>query len=250
MDNKNITTYRLFNGFTNLLAFTTTKQSIAERTPRYTGDSPTQFLNSRKQLAKELGLAPEQLLFPRQTHTNNVVEVRNIPISEIDNTDALITNLPGICICIQTADCVPVLLFDPVKKVVAAVHAGWRGTVKKIVAETISKMGANYQTESKNIVATIGVSIGPKIYEVGDEVINAVRKTVPNAEKTVHLNRSGKYHFNLWEANRQILIESGVNPENIETTGECSFEKSDKYFSARRNGIDTGRMATGIMLKY
>ncbi len=250
MDNKNFTTYRLLNRFTNLLAFTTTKQSISERTPRYTGDSPEQFINSRKQLAKELGLNAEQLLFPRQTHTNNVVEIRNIPVSEIDNTDALITNIPGICICIQTADCVPVLLFDPVKKVVAAVHAGWRGTVKKIVAETIRKMEANYQTEAENIVATIGASIGPEIYEVGDEVINAVRKTVPNAEKTVHLNRLGKYHFNLWEANRQILIESGVNPENIEITGECSFEKSEKYFSARRNGIDTGRMATGIMLKY
>jgi copper oxidase (laccase) domain-containing protein len=83
---------------------------------------------------------------------------------------------------------------------------------------------------------------------VGYEVVNAVQKTIPNSEKTLHRNNAGKYHFDLWEANRQILLESGVRSGNIEITGECSFAKSDKYFSARRDGIETGRMVTGIML--
>ena len=246
---KNFVTYKLFRTPENVLAFTTTKKSIAETAPRFTGDSKAVFASSRKQLANVLGVEQNQLVFPRQTHTNNVVEVLEIPEMEIENCDALITNRPGICICVQTADCVPILLFDPVNKVIAAIHAGWRGTVKKIIAVAIAKMVAGYNSAPANILATVGASIGPEVYEVGYEVVNAVQKAVPNAEKTLHQNNSGKYHFNLWEANRQILIESGVLPQNIEITGECSFKKNDKYFSARRDGIETGRMVTGIMLR-
>ncbi len=246
---KNFVTYKSFVPFGNVLAFTTTKKSISETTPRFTGNSDEVFINNRKLLADVLEVQKKQLVFPRQTHTNNVVEVSEIPETEIANCDALITARAGICLCVQTADCVPILLFDPEKKVIAAIHAGWRGTVKKIVTVAISKMVAGYNSSPANILATVGASIGPEVYEVGYEVVNAVQKTVPNAEKTLYRNSSGKYHFNLWEANRQILLESGVLPENIEITGECSFEKNDKYFSARRDGIETGRMVTGIMMR-
>jgi YfiH family protein len=248
MNKNNFVTYKLFGQFKNLLAFTTTKKSIPVTVPRFTSDSEKVFANNRKLLAGALGVGQNQLIFPRQTHTNNVVEVLKIPETEIENCDALITNRPGICICVQTADCVPILLFDPVNKVIAAIHAGWRGTVKKIVAVAIAKMVVGYNSSPGNILATVGTSIGPDVYEVGYEVVNAVQKTIPNSEKTLHRNNAGKYHFDLWEANRQILLESGVRSGNIEITGECSFAKSDKYFSARRDGIETGRMVTGIML--
>ncbi len=244
----NLTQYKIFEGFKNLLAFTTTKQSLADENPIFTGDSPELFKNCRKQLAAKLGINSNQFVFPRQTHTNCVAEILEIPETEIDETDALVTNQPGICLCVQTADCVPILLFDPVQNVIAAVHAGWRGTVNKIVKVAINKMVDEYHSSPKNILVAIGPSISPEIYEVGDEVVEAVRNSIPNYKITLHKNSNGKFHFNLWEANRQLLLSIGIFSENIEILGECSFKNSNKYFSARKEGIDTGRMVSGVML--
>ena len=109
-------------------------------------------------------------------------------------------------------------------------------------------MIADYHSKAENILVTIGPSIGPDVYEVGDEVVDAVRNSIPEPEKTLQFNPSGKYHFNLWEANRQLLVAAGILPQNIEITEECSFTLKDKYFSARRDGVNTGRMVSGIML--
>ncbi len=246
--NNNLIQYKIFESFKNLQAFTTTKQTINEANLKFTGDTLEIFESSRKNLAAKLGIKVNQLIFPRQTHTNCVAEISEIPSSEIKNTDALITNQTGICLCVQTADCVPILLFDPVKNIVAVVHAGWRGTVSKIVEVVVLKMISDYHSSPKNILAAIGPSISPEIYEVGDEVVNAVRQSILNSEITLRKNSSGKFHFNLWEANRQLLLSIGILSKNIETLGECSFQNSNKYFSARKEGIDTGRMVSGIML--
>jgi len=246
--NNNFIQYKLFESFKNLRAFTTTKQSLTEENPRFTGDSSELFKNSIKQLATELGIKSNQFVFPRQRHTNCVTEILKISEIEIKETDALVTNQPEICLCVQTADCVPILLFDPVKNVVAAVHAGWRGTVNKIVEVTIKKMVTEYHSSPKNILVAIGPSISPEIYEVGDEVVKAVRNSIPNSETTLYKNSNGKFHFNLWEANRQLLLSIGIYSENIEILGECSFKNNNKYFSARKEGIGTGRMVSGVML--
>ncbi len=110
----------------NLMAFTTTKQTLLERNPTFTGNSPKNFKGNRKQLSNRLNTKTCQLIFPRQTHTNCVAEILNIPETEIKDTDALVTNQQGICLYVQTADCVPILLFDPMGKVIGAVHAGWQ----------------------------------------------------------------------------------------------------------------------------
>lgn len=248
MDNSgHLLQYQLFESFNNLVAFTTTRQTLEIENPRFTGDLPEIFLYSRKILAKKLGVEKEQLIFPRQEHTNCITEISQIPNIEIKATDALITNKKGICLCVQTADCVPILLFDPSKQVIAAVHAGWRGTVKKIVVSTVEKMISDYQSKSKDILAVIGPSIGPKVYEVGDEVVAEAGKSLPEPSKALALNSSGKYHFNLWEANRQLLSSVGIPKQNIQISGECTFSNSHKYFSARKNGIATGRMVSGLM---
>lgn len=244
----NFIQYNLFKQFKNLVAFTTTKQIFNIRNPRFTGNLPEIHRLPRRLLAEMLGIKTEKLIFPRQEHTNCVVELDHIPDDELKATDALITDKTGICLCVQTADCVPILLFDPVKKVIAVVHAGWRGTVKKIVTLTVELMISNYHSNPKDILAVTGPSISPDVYEVGNEVVDAVRKEIPKPEKTLHLNLSGKYHFNLWEANRQLLLKVGISDQNIEIFGECSFTKSDTYFSARRDGTDTGRMVSGIMI--
>lgn len=250
MDNlQNFIQYKIFEPFEKLVAFTTTKQTLNEENPRFTGDSSAIFENNRKQLAAKLDINANQLIFPWQTHTNCVAEILHIPETEIGETDALCTSKLEICLCVQTADCVPILLFDPIKNVVSVIHAGWRGTVKRIVEIAIQKMLVNYNCSPKNILAAIGPSISQEIYEVGNEVVQSVRKSIPNAEKTLRKRSSGKFHLNLWEANRQILLGNGIFTENIEILGDCSFQKSDKYFSARKEGINTGRMVSGIMLK-
>ncbi len=240
--------YKIFEPHKNLLAFSTTKKTFEHPAPRFTGDQPEIYTENRKRLAFVLDIHPGQLVFPRQTHTSCVVELSEVPAAEIKETDALVSNQPGICLCVQTADCVPILLFDPVEKVISAIHAGWRGTVKKIASVAVQKMNRNYGSSPKNIVALIGPSIGPGIYEVGNEVVLEVQKNIPNAEKTLHKNLKGNFHFNLWEANKQLLLQSGLKNENIEIVHECSFSEVEKYFSARRDGVDIGRTVSGIML--
>lgn len=240
--------YKVFSGYENVVAFTSTKQTFEIRNPRFTGDSLEIYETNRALLAEKLMIKPEQLVFPRQTHTNCIVEISDIPANEINETDALVTNKKGICLCVQTADCVPILLFDPVNEVICAVHAGWRGTVKKIAEIAVQKMVQKYNSIPKNIVAAIGPSISPEIYEVGDEVVEEVRNSIPNADILLHKNSSGNFHLNLWEANRQVLLKNGLTEKNIEVLGECSFSETSKYFSARKEGIETGRMVSGIML--
>ena len=240
--------YKIFESHKNLVAFTSTKQSFRAEKTRFTGDSPEIYTENRTQLAEKLGIEVQQLVFPRQTHTDCVAEIDGVPDCEITETDALVTNQKGICICVQTADCVPILLFDSEKKVIAAVHAGWRGTVKKIAATAVQKMTVKFGSDPANIIAAIGPSISPAIYEVGSEVTEAVLRSIPNVVKTIHLNSSGKNHIDLWEANRQVLLHAGLQTENIEILGECSFSENDKYFSARKEGSETGRMVSGIML--
>jgi purine-nucleoside/S-methyl-5'-thioadenosine phosphorylase / adenosine deaminase len=246
---RNFIHYKIFEAFAELEAFTTTKNSLNGQAVRFTGDAAHIFADNRKELAELLGIEVVNLVFPRQTHTSTVHCIDVLPDYEISETDALVTNKPGICICVQTADCVPVLLFDPVKKVIAAVHAGWKGTVQKIVQVTVQKMEAEYDCEPSDIRAAIGPSIGPEVYEVGAEVVEAALRSIPAAESTLQLNQSGKYHFNLWEANRLLLIEAGVQTSNIEVLADCSFLEADKYYSARREGVQTGRMVSGILLK-
>ncbi len=246
---KSLVLYPALKKFENVIAFTTTRQTFPENdTPRFTANPARKPDANRKILADILGINPKQLVFPRQTHTSCVAEIYGFPEEELEETDALVTNQSGICLCVQTADCVPILLFDPKQKAVAAIHAGWRGTVKNIVGKAVQKMIDSFDSAAEDIHAVIGPSIGPDVYEVGDEVVEAVQKNIPKSEKTLHKNAFGNFHFNLWEANRQILLHCGLISKNIEIFGECTFNKKEKYFSARREGIETGRLVTGIML--
>lgn len=248
MDNNSFVRYKIFQNFPNIEAFTTTKSSFQKDRVRFTGDEERIYSGNRKELARLLNVEVGQLVFPRQTHSSVVCDLDSVPESEISDTDALVTNKSGICLCVQTADCVPILLFDPEKKIIAAVHAGWRGTVAKIVANSVTMMKEKYGCNPKTILAAIGPSIGPEVYEVGDEVVEAVHRSIPDAETVLQKHPSGKFHVDLWAANRNVLLECGILNENIEVLAECSFQENDKYYSARRDGIDIGRMVSGIMM--
>jgi len=217
---------------------------------RFTGDSEEICKQHRISLAVELKLKPEQLVFPRQTHGTGVAVIHSaIDSADVPDTDALITNVPNLCMCVQTADCVPILLFDPVQKVVAAIHAGWRGTVKKIVKKTITEMEQSFGCSPADLVATIGPSISTQKYEVGEDVISAVNSAFENAELLFEPSAlSNKCCFNLWEANKTLMVDSGIPEMQIGIMGVCTYSENEVFYSARRDGADTGRMVSGIMI--
>jgi polyphenol oxidase len=250
MDNS-LVTYTIFKSFTEeVLAFTTTKFSIPyEYAPRFTGGTDINADKNRNHLANLLNINASQLIFPRQTHSCYVENLSGIPGFELKETDALVTNLPGICMCIQTADCVPLLLFDPKAKATGAVHAGWRGTVDLIAGKAVEKMRKLYGSNPEDILVAIGPSIGPEKYEVGNEVADLVYKTIPFPEKALRKGLENKFTLNLWEANRQVLLSQGILQEHIEISGRCTFTEKEQFYSARREGIETGRIVSGIMLR-
>ena len=169
----------------------------------------------------------------------------------LDGVDALSTNLSNVFVCVKTADCIPVLLWDDHTHVVSAVHAGWKGTQKRIVEANIDVLNATYGTQAEHLHAIIGPGIGPESFEVGDEVydlfaqagfpMEKLAKRYPDSRNP----QAEKWHIDLWECNRLQLIKKGVNPENIHVSGIDTYTNYDRFFSARRH-ID-GRIINGIM---
>jgi YfiH family protein len=164
------------------------------------------------------------------------------------------THLPGVLLGIQTADCVPVLVIDPGNRVVAAFHAGWRGTVARVVEQGIATMRAEYGSRPEDLLAAVGPSIGACCYAVGDEVRGEFAKALPYAEELFReeAGANGRaLHLDLWEANRRQLIEAGVKADKIVVVGECSGCAADdaerrRYFSHRMEKGFTGRMMSGV----
>ena len=243
--------FESFKKYKNIAHFVTTKEGwIMGNKPRFTGDSESIYAGFRKELAVSCESDTSHFVFPRQTHSDRVAVVTSANFSNtIDDTDALITNESGLFICVQTADCVPVLLFDPAKKVVAAIHAGWKGTISKIAKKAVERMTEEFGCSPSDIVAGIGPSIHLHAYEVGPEVVEAVEANFSNFPALLKPSMNkGHAFFDLWEANQTVLTESGIPEENIEVMGLCSFEHADLFYSARRDGSDTGRMVSGIRL--
>ena len=171
----------------------------------------------------------------------------------LEGVDALITNLRGVCIGVSTADCIPILCYDATCGIVAAIHAGWRSTVGRIVRSTIAQMQSIFGSQPANIRAVICPGISVDAFEVGDEVYeNFAHHGFPMEQLAVRYpakDGSGeKWHIDLWEANRLQLLESGVPSGQISCSGICTYTHSDKFFSARKLGIASGRIFNGILL--
>lgn len=198
---------------------------------------------NRIELLSHLNIKNGSVNFPVQTHTCNVeVVTEENKQSAFLDVDALITNTPNILIGVLSADCVPVLLADPVNRVVASIHAGWRGTAAEIVKHTILKMQHEFGCHAGNIFAGIGPSISAPNYEVGEEVALHFR----NASK--QKLSTGKSCIDLWMENNLQLQEMGVLEEHISISRQCTYSDPDAFYSARRNGITTGRLASVIAL--
>jgi polyphenol oxidase len=217
------------------------------------GDNPENVLKNRIILCKTLDIKSDHLIFPKQTHSAivKIIDHHFLHAGEIERkaflteTDAVITDLKGIYIAIKTADCQPILLFDQKRKVIAAVHAGWRGTVKCIALKAVKLMISEFNSDPADIIAGIGPSISPAVYEVGSEVWSQFDQQYlqPNGSLS-----GDKRLLDLWKANQDQLKEAGVPANQIELAGLCTYSNPESFFSARRDGVKTGRMATGIML--
>lgn len=200
----------------------------------------------------------KELFIPEQRHGSASLVVDESFFEEslemrrtlLKGIDALITHVPGYCVCVTTADCVPVLLYDRRLQVVAAVHAGWKGTVQHIVSSVIEHMNRKFGTRGADITACIGPSISLESFEVGDEVYDAFKESGFDMSLiSIKKKETGKYHIDLWEANRIELLDAGVPASQIEVAGICTYIHHDEFFSARRLGIDSGRILSGIMIR-
>lgn len=236
----------------------------------YCGDSKANTDANRLLLANELGIDVNHIIVPHQTHgvESRIIgeEFANLPDGVkkmlLEGVDAVMTNIPGMCIGVSTADCIPVLLYDEEHHAAAAIHAGWRGTQARIVHKAVQEMRMAYQTDPTKLKAVIGPGISLDNFEVGDEVYAAFEQAAfdmstiaeerikrnPNAEDPAKAFER-KWHINLPLANLQMLTHNGVDEANIINTGICTFDNADNYFSARRLGIESGRIYTGIIIR-
>lgn len=180
--------------------------------------------------------------------------MNRVALSERVKADALITSVPGVAIGVLTADCLPILLFDPVKMVVAAIHAGWRGTIMDIAKSTVERMATEYGSSAKDIISSIGPHIGPCCYTVGEDVAKEfIKKFGANnsiiEEDTVGSIEAESARLSLAEANILELEDVGVRKENIEDTAICTMCNKDSFFSYRGDDGTTGRQINFIMIR-
>jgi polyphenol oxidase len=204
---------------------------------------------NRAKVAYAMGIEPNKLIFPHQTHSANIKVVEEDYNSYFSDTDALVTNKKGICIAVMSADCVPVLLYDVKNKVAAAVHAGWRGTVAGILSKTIALMVDRFHTAPSDLLAGIGPSICKDVYEVGEEVLDQVEAFYrEDAGRIITKSQNGKGFIDLWQANKVQLLTAGVHEAHIEIAGLCTYLNDKDFFSARKSA-NSGRFAAGIILK-
>jgi len=216
------------------------------------GDKTLNVAENRKRLAEELGITPAHLVFPGQSHTANIRIIREAEEVKdgIAETDALITQVPQLCVSILVADCVPLLLYDPSRNVVAAAHAGWRGTVRSMAIKVVEEMKKAFGSDPASILAGIGPSIGPDSYEVGADVVGDVKHNIHlDDQKVLQYTFGEKAYFDLWAANRLQLEYAGLSPKHIEEARIDTYEAHELFFSARRLGNPCGRFAAGIMIR-
>ena len=220
------------------------------------GDSAENVAANRRLICEQLGIDDEHLIIPN--HQKHDVEVRQIApeffkVPEtvrhmlLDGIDGVMTDMPGVFVGVSTADCIPVLLYDVRHKVCCAIHAGWKGTAKRVVEKAMLSMYLAYDTDAKDIKAVIGPGISLKNFEVGDEVYEIFAANNFDMERiSCHYE---KWHIDLWECNRLQLVDNGVPEDNIFVDGTCTYDNTDDFFSARKLGKMSGRILSGLMLK-
>lgn len=229
-------------------------------------DSPSAVAENRRRLLASFGKAKLQLLTQRQFHSDIVRRFDELPPEPLRG-DAVITQARGLLLAILTADCVPILLVDPKRRAIGAVHAGWRGTLKRIAAKTLGRMHIEFATRPRDVIAVLGPGIGRCCYEVGIEVVQAfhaqyanardffdgpfdrlVADDSPNPLQWLNMRPPGhqppppKAHLDLIAANRWQLEDAGIPVKQIHVSELCTSCRNDLFFSHRAEHGRTGRL--------
>ncbi len=225
----------------------------------HVGDNPQKVIANRQLFCSGLGLDSNKMTTCQQIHGNTVACVSADYIGSgahslddtISDTDALITDIPQVPLTLFFADCTPIMIYDTKHHAIGIAHGGWRGTVSSIAFDTVKAMSQAFATRAVDCVASIGPSIGPCCYEIGDEVAAKFQDVFRDMKDAIlHKNSAtGKYHLNLWLANSLMLQKAGVPEKNIDMANTCTCCNSDIFFSYRADKGKTGRIAALIALK-
>ena len=222
------------------------------------GDDRAAVAENFRRMGEALGVRCEDMVLSQQTHTTNIRivtdEDRGKGITrERDYTDidGLITNVPGICLVTTYADCVPLYFLDPVKKVIALSHSGWRGTVGKIGKKTVELMHDNFGSDPADILAAVGPSVCQDCYEVSADVIDRFKEVFDRSvwDELFYGKPDRKYQLDLWKANEKIFLEAGIRKDHIAVTNVCTHCNSGILYSHRAMGDKRGNLCAFLALK-
>ena len=246
----------------DIVAFSTTRQGGYSQgnygqfnINRYCGDKTETIAQNRQALCQLLQIDNRCLLMPHQVHLTEIATIDSDflgldddeRLQRLEGVDAIMTDRAGVCVGVSTADCIPVLLYDGVHHAVCAIHAGWRSTVSRIVEKAVKAMMETYGSQADAIQAQIGPGISLDSFEVGDEVYDAFAQA--GFDMAAISQKQAKWHIDLPVCNRLQLIAAGLKPEHINMSDICTYKMYDMFFSARRLGINSGRIFTAIMMK-
>jgi len=212
-------------------------------------DDPARVEENLYKLLSSIGYFPNQLAQIRQVHSAHV-EIVDKPVdgnAVLAQGDAMISNTTGLLMLMRFADCVPILFFDPVNKAAGIAHAGWKGTVKEVAIAAVVEMKNHFGTDPSNLIVGIGPSIGPDHYEIGEDVVEEVKRTFPHRWDQILNTVLDRVKLDLWEANRISLKKAGV--KHIETAEICTACNVNDWYSHRGEKGKTGRFAAVIGLK-
>lgn len=222
------------------------------------GDERENVLENHRRFGKALGYDENQLVFSNQVHLTNFHKVTKEDCgkgitreSDILEIDGLVTNEPGVPLITFYADCVPLFFYDPMQKVIAMAHSGWKGTVERIGAKMISYMQEEYDSNPKDIVCAIAPSICQKCYEVSEDVALRFLEVFGNdyGEELLYKKDNGKYQLNLHKACEITLLDAGIKPEHLDITDICTCCNPEFLFSHRASNGMRGNLAGVMMLK-
>jgi YfiH family protein len=213
------------------------------------GDSRENVIENRKRAFESIGRRVESLYDVWQVHSADIVVTDSPRPLDADHVkaDAIITSNPEVTVFMRFADCVPILMYDPQKKIIATVHAGWQGTVKKIVERTVCYLDEKFAVDPASIVAGIGPSIGPCHYQVGEDVVTSVKREYPGDYQSLIHEKQNALYLDLWKTNELQLRNKGV--KCIEVAEICTACDTDAWFSHRVEHGRTGRFAAALFLK-
>lgn len=220
------------------------------------GDREENVRENFQRIADAIGFERDALVFSSQVHETRLRRVtaenrgEGILRETAPGIDGLATDTPGVPLYTSYADCVPLLFYDPVRRVIAMAHSGWRGTAARIGAKMVHFLEEEYGCQAENVIAAIGPSICRHCYEVSEDVADAFWHTFSQeqAAKLLDAKGGGKYQLDLWEANRIILTEAGILPEHLDITDLCTCCNHDKLFSHRASHGRRGNMGCFMCL--